>query len=337
MVAHKRAFKVALGRPEVSLVPGRLDLVDRNVNDHAYETYKDTNDDGDASMHHALEPRVSFDHHEEGGADDECKARSDVAFCTVLTTRAAHEIVLNHDFAVLILTEAEHRHVVQHRVDYATSADEVATPGDSYPKHLIDEIILNRDENSDEDGQKDEQDRVFGHNLREWLLKRHIVVESLVDEVELLLYLIGRVLLDTPDVLHLIEVTITTLDNHLSASEVRDSNKIVLFKDGPRRLRMVYDAKESRDLECVFRSVIRVCGAPHFTQNEVAIIAPIAHREKGNQVVRSRVLNDQLVVLSCRKFDEKIRARITKLSHTFEFHLTKVNACTSDRDRKGEA
>jgi len=62
------------------------------------------------------------------------------------------------------LPETEHRRVVQHRVNYATCADEVATPGDDHPEHLVDEQFLDLDEDTDEYGQDEEEERVLGEN-----------------------------------------------------------------------------------------------------------------------------------------------------------------------------
>ena len=98
-------------------------------------------------------------------------------------TRATHKVLFNHDLAILVLTHTKHRSLVQHRVHHTARADEVATPCDDHPKTRVDEIVLDRDEDANEDGKHHEKERVLEQDGRELLLELHLIVESLVDEV----------------------------------------------------------------------------------------------------------------------------------------------------------
>ena len=55
--------------------------------------------------------------------------------------------------------------------------------------------------------------------------------EALVEVIKQLLSLIGIFFLDAPQILNLVEVTVTTFDLHLTRGDVWDRLKVVLSED----------------------------------------------------------------------------------------------------------
>ena len=187
MISCEWTSIVRLGWPEIIRVPGCLDAIAGDIQGNAHESAKDCRSNRDTSGEVCLENGIGLDHHKEGTAGKHGERCSDVPFTAVLTTRAPHE-VLSHDYlAILVLLHLENGHLVQDRVDDARRAEEVSEPGDSYPKELVEQDLLNGEEDADEHNNHCEQHQILKENDMEGILDRHIVDESLVNVVKQLL------------------------------------------------------------------------------------------------------------------------------------------------------
>lgn len=63
------------------------------------------------------------------------------------------------------------------------------------------------------------------------VLNLDIIDKSFVDMVQELLGLKGRILFDPPDVLHLVEISVVTLDLNLTGCQVWNCLEVVLVED----------------------------------------------------------------------------------------------------------
>jgi len=204
---------------------------------------------------------------------------------------------------------------VQFRVNDSRRADDKAKHGKEVPEPLVDERLPESDQHVEKEKKNAEEDQILHDDRLQRKSQAHVRSKALVDEVDDELSLVNLVyVVKLLNVLRLVEelVEVISLGLLLRGAEQRSRFKIMAQEDRSM-LRLLTGINYAEEHVGV-RSVERVNGANHFVVERIANGTLLFHREKHYDIVGTRILKDELLVLIWCKLDDSVGRPLLELA-----------------------
>lgn len=246
-------------------------------------------------------------------ANESRQEADNVAFAGVLSALALHEVLANYDRAELVAFEAEPRHVVEDREDDTASANDEHSDGDTEPDPLVHEDRVNSLDEVHQEREDDSSDDVLRHNRGEGVLDLDVGTKMIVDEVDLLLCVIDLIASDVP-LLFFGKEALTggvAFEVHSAHGQVRNSPEAVMLEN---RLDVCVLSKVQHAEKDILLTGEVLVDAALLNEGEDSLVelgldrltqlASLIDSEKHDDVVRPRILQHELAVLTRRELND---------------------------------
>lgn len=212
-----------------------------------------------------------------------------VAFTSVLGSLLSHEVFADEEAAILVFLEAEHWHTVQLWINEAWSANDVSHERNAPPKDWVNQEWSQFYQGSASECEHWEKDNVLEQEGGWRDLERDFGRETLIDEVELNLSLVGVVLLDEPNIFISVEWRIwVAFRLLLRRADVRHCLYTMLQENVPHFwfLRVVEHTKEH-----IFFSLLEgVLHASHLILHRFTFLTASLDRKECHNIIWPRIL-----------------------------------------------